>query len=121
MPFKQPAPAQRYLWFATTVGYAIQTQQALEELAGPQDTGLLFSVKGITTLHHGRFGAADRRLLDDMVEALIGKSRQAGGRIVVGTQTLEQSLDIDADLLITDLCPVDVFTATHRSPAPPFT
>lgn len=27
---------------------------------------------------------------------------------LVGTQTLEQSLDIDAHLLITDLCPMDV-------------
>ena len=91
-----------------TVGYAIRTHQALEELAGPEDGGLLFSVNGITTLHHGRFGADDRRLLDSRVEELLGKSRQAGGRVVVGTQTLEQSLDIDADLLITDLCPVDV-------------
>ena len=91
-----------------TVGYAVQTQQALEELAGKEGAGLLFGVNGITTLHHGRFGAGDRRLLDGAVEALLGKSRRAGGRIVVGTQTLEQSLDIDADLLITDLCPVDV-------------
>ena len=105
---KQPAPAQKCWWFATPVGHAVQTQQALEELAGPEDAGLLFSVHGITTLHHGRFAAGDRRLLDDAIEELLGKNRQVGGRIVVGTQTLEQSLDIDADLLITDLCPVDV-------------
>ena len=91
-----------------TVGHAIQTQKALEELAGPEDAGLLFSVHGITTLHHGRFAVGDRRLLDDAIEGLLGKNRQADGRIVVGTQTLEQSLDIDADLLITNLCPVDV-------------
>ena len=91
-----------------TVGHAVQTQQALEELVSEEDAGFLFSVNDITTLHHGRFATGDRRLLDDAVEALLGKNRQADGRIVVGTQTLEQSLDIDADLLITDLCPVDV-------------
>ena len=90
-----------------TVDYAISTQQRVEELAGG-DTNLLFDVEGIPTLHHGRFAAGDRRLLDGRVEALLGKDRAAGGVIVVGTQTLEQSLDIDADLLITDLCPVDV-------------
>ena len=91
-----------------TVGYAVETQRALEELAGADDAALLFSVKGVRTLHHGRFAAGDRGLLDARVEKLFGKERKGGGRVVVGTQTLEQSLDIDADLLVTDLCPVDV-------------
>ena len=91
-----------------TVDYAIETQEALEALAGSADAGLLFTVRGQRTLHHGRFAAADRRLLDAEVGQRLGKQRPSGGHIVVGTQTLEQSLDIDADLLITDLCPVDV-------------
>lgn len=42
------------------------------------------------------------------VAAQLGQNCPPGGRIVVGDQTLEQSLDIDAALLISDLCPVDV-------------
>ena len=90
-----------------TVAYAIDTQRAMEQAAAG-DRSLLFACRGRPTLHHGRFAAADRRLLDAQVEVWFGKSRGPGGRVVVGTQTLEQSLDIDADLLITDLCPVDV-------------
>ena len=91
-----------------TVGFAIQTQQALEDAAGPAEHQLLFSCGGVGTLHHGRFAAEDRTLLDAAVEEQVGRNREGGGRVVVGTQTLEQSLDIDADLLITDLCPMDV-------------
>ena len=91
-----------------TVDYAIRTQEALEELSGDGDSGLLFAVNNLVTLHHGRFAAEDRHLLDEQIKTTLGRSRQTGGHIVVGTQTLEQSLDIDADLLITDLCPVDV-------------
>ena len=61
------------------------------------------------TLHHSRFAAEDRHRLDEAVERMLGKTdRPRGGAVVIGTQTLEQSLDIDADLLITDVCPVDV-------------
>ena len=42
------------------------------------------------------------------IETELGKQRPLGPRILIGTQTLEQSLDIDADLLISDLCPMDV-------------
>ncbi len=91
-----------------TVGYAIDTQRAIEEAAQPGDSALPFSCGDVPTLHHGRFAASDRRLLDEAVERDLGRPRSPGGSIVVGTQTLEQSLDIDADLLITDLCPMDV-------------
>ena len=60
------------------------------------------------TLHHGRFAAEDRRFLDAKVEERFGKHAPAGPSLVVATQTLEQSLDVDADLLITDLAPIDV-------------
>ena len=91
-----------------TVSFAVRTQQALEERAALGEQHLLFGVDGVLTLHHGRFATEDRRRLDAAVEKQIGKSRRSGGRVIVGTQTLEQSLDIDADLLITDLCPMDV-------------
>jgi CRISPR-associated endonuclease/helicase Cas3 len=68
----------------------------------------LLTVSGRPTLHHSRFATEDRARLDAAVEAAIGKSSPMGGRIVIGTQTLEQSLDLCADILITDLCPMDV-------------
>ena len=90
-----------------TVRNAIATQQAIERAAG-DDTDALFACNGKRTLHHSRFAAPDRHMLDAEVEALLGKNTPSKGCVVVGTQTLEQSLDIDADLLITDLCPADV-------------
>ena len=72
-------------------------------------TPLLFKVNGVPTLHHSRYAAEDRRILDTEVESALGKKRVGSdGVIVIGTQTVEQSLDIDADYLITDICPIDV-------------
>ena len=98
----------KVLVIRNTVAHAIDTQRAVETAAGSEHVDMIFTCKGVTTLHTGRFANEDRKLLDIAVEAQLGKSRGGGGRIVIGTQTLEQSLDIDADLLITDLCPVDV-------------
>lgn len=110
----------RVLVIRNTVARAQETFAAC--LAGGAD--LLLAVKGIPALHHSRFAAEDRALLDRAVELAIGKSSPLGGRIVIGTQTLEQSLDLCADLLITDLCPMDVLLQRigrlhrHRRPRP---
>lgn len=94
----------RVLVIRNTVARAQETFAAIDAA----DPALLLSVNGIPTLHHSRFAAEDRALLDQAVETAIGKDSPMAGRIVVGTQTLEQSLDLCADLLITDLCPMDV-------------
>ena len=94
----------KVLVIRNTVAAAVATAQALEAVAGPAHP-VLFRAAGVATVHHGRFAPTDRRLLDAAVEAALGKQRAAGGRVVVGTQTLEISLDLDADLLLTDLCP----------------
>ncbi|MXZ72929.1 MAG: CRISPR-associated helicase Cas3' [Acidobacteria bacterium] len=97
----------RVLVIRNTVSSAQAVFAAL--LAQGADDVMLKVAEG-PALHHSRFAAEDRKLLDQAVESEIGKEapRSAGGLAVIGTQTLEQSLDIDADLLISDLCPVDV-------------
>ena len=97
----------RVLVIRNTVCVAMETWRAVQR-AGRAD--LLLRVADGPALHHSRFAAEDRALLDREVEAALAPQpdRAIEGRIVIGTQTLEQSLDIDADFLITDLCPVDV-------------
>ena len=84
---------------------AVATFEALRAIASDAP---VFSCLGVATLHHGRFAREDRPRLDQAVEAAIGKTRAPGGLIVIGTQTLEQSLDICADFLISDITPADV-------------
>lgn len=87
-----------------SVAGAVAVARAVEAAA----PDLAFRVRGVATVHHGRFAPDDRRLLDAAVEDAFGKARDTRGRVLCGTQTLEQSLDLDADLLITDLAPIDV-------------
>ena len=96
----------RVLVIRNTVKDAIDVFRAVKS---SEAKNLLLQVNGGPALHHGRFAPEDRALLDKGVEASLCPKRAGDtGCIVIGTQTLEQSLDIDADLLLTDLCPVDV-------------
>ena len=62
-------------------------------------------------LLHSRFLSDDRSTIENDILRLTGKESTEKDRdklIVVGTQVLEQSLDLDFDLLVTDLCPMDL-------------
>ena len=58
---------------------------------------------------HARFAMCDRLLIEAAVLRRFGKNAEAADRagILVATQVVESSLDLDFDLLCTDLAPMD--------------
>lgn len=96
-----------------TVGRSQAVFSALEEQGfTPGDDLMLF---------HSRFPVEDRLKLE---KKLLSKLSKTGDRpqrfVVVATQVIEQSLDIDADLMISDLAPLDLMIQRvgrlHRHP-----
>lgn len=60
-------------------------------------------------LLHSSFIATDRYKKEKNLIKTIGKNgNRPDFKIVIGTQVIEQSLDIDCDILITDLAPMDL-------------
>lgn len=116
----------RILVVCNTVGRANTLLRAIEA-DGRCPPSALFSVSGVACPHHGRFARAHRELLDAEIGKRLGVASPNGPLLLIGTQTLEQSLDIDADLLVTDLCPMDVLLQRigrlhrHRRSARPST
>lgn len=88
-------------WVKNTVDDAIETYQTLSKLFGDENV-LLF---------HARFTMGDRIKKENEVLKLFGKESTPAirkGKILVATQVVEQSLDLDFDLMVTDLAPMDL-------------
>lgn len=99
----------KVLVIKNTVADCLDTQRCLERIAAAASAShVLFTCEGVMAPHHARFSRADREALDRALEMRFGEVRAPGGCVLVATQTVQQSLDIDADLLVTDLCPMDV-------------
>ncbi|EFA23031.1 CRISPR-associated helicase/endonuclease Cas3 [Bifidobacterium gallicum] len=87
-----------------TVGRAQKVYEALQDQYAADEVMLL----------HARFTDDDRRSKEEQLLHMLGNAAtlENGKRphclIVVGTQVLEQSLDIDVDLMISDIAPVDL-------------
>jgi CRISPR-associated endonuclease/helicase Cas3 len=101
------AHGARILVVCNTVARANALLRAVEN-SGRVEPHTLFRIGDAVCPHHGRFAREDREAMDLAVSARLGKGSASGPVLLIGTQTLEQSLDIDADWLITDLCPMDV-------------
>jgi CRISPR-associated endonuclease/helicase Cas3 len=88
------------LWICDTVGAAQeQYEELLRESSGRFIVGLL----------HSRFPFWRREELEnEWMERLGKKGTTRCGCILVSTQIVEQSVDLDADLLVTELAPTDM-------------
>lgn len=86
------------VWVRNTVDDAIAAAAALRE------RGL------VPLLFHARFAMADRLRVETEVMRRFGRDADPAERpgVLVATQVVEQSLDLDFDLLCTDLAPVDL-------------
>lgn len=71
------------------------------------------ALKNITVdLYHAQFSMPDRLKKEKELLRRMGKKSDDNNRkgyLLIGTQVLEQSLDYDADFMVTQLCPVDLF------------
>jgi len=59
-------------------------------------------------LFHSRYMFKDRMRIEDDCFRKFGRNRDAKRRILVATQVIEQSLDLDFDLMITEVAPIDL-------------
>jgi CRISPR-associated endonuclease/helicase Cas3 len=86
------------VWVRNTVDDALAAAAALRQ-------------RGLDPLlFHARFAMQDRLKIEAEVLRCFGRTSEAAerNRILVATQVVEQSLDVDFDLMVTDLAPVDL-------------
>lgn len=101
-------------WIRNSVADAIRSyERTVSEFGGNVDV----------ILFHARFTAFDRRRIEEEVVSRAGKkstNEMRKGLLVIATQVVEQSLDLDFDAMVTDLCPIDLVIQRmgrlHRHP-----
>lgn len=88
-------------WIRNSVADAIEAWEALARLLPAGDVDLF----------HARFALGDRLEIENRVLDRFGRhgaTNQRAGKVLIATQVVEQSLDVDFDVLVSDLAPVDL-------------
>lgn len=92
---RRAAEGAACVWVRNAVDDAIAGAEALRERGVDVD------------LLHARFALADRKRIEAAALETFGKARAARpGRVLVGTQVIESSLDLDFDVMVSDLAPM---------------
>ncbi|MCW5551078.1 MAG: CRISPR-associated helicase Cas3' [Verrucomicrobiae bacterium] len=93
---------QHVLWIRNTV---VEAQPSFREVCNAVREGTVR-----VGLLHSRFPFHRRAELEDEWLELLGKNRPAdgSGTILIATQVVEQSVDIDLDFIVSDLAPTDM-------------
>jgi CRISPR-associated endonuclease/helicase Cas3 len=90
-------------WIRNTVDDAMLVYRQLQQRGKiPAEDLLLF---------HSRFAFVDRLCVEQTTLDWFGKNadpQQRQGKVLIATQVIEQSLDIDLDMMISDLAPIDL-------------
>lgn len=97
---EQAAQGASVCWIRNTV---VDARQAYSDLAREGLEKLL--------LFHSRYAMGDRLDIEATVLARFGKhsvGAQRHGQVLVASQVVEQSLDLDFDVLVSDLAPIDL-------------
>ena len=92
-------------------GVIVNTVRRAQELAETLRMNFPEAEGWRVVLFHSQFIQADRAELEKELEERVGKASTPATRnrlMIVGTQVMEQSLDIDFDFLATELCPMDL-------------
>lgn len=88
-------------WIRNTVKTARQSYQDLEKHVKASQLSLF----------HSRFAMKDRQRIEKQILDRFNEGSTAvvrKGQVLIATQVVEQSLDLDFDVLITDLAPIDL-------------
>ena len=90
------------------IGIVVNTVKKAQKLAK-----MLAADLGEETVEllHSAFIASERRLKEEELLKMIGSGenvKRPERKVFIGTQVIEQSLDIDFDVLLSELCPMDL-------------
>mgnify|MGYP005991223467 CR=1 FL=1 len=89
------------VWIRNSVDDALKAYEAIYSLMTVPEDLLLF---------HSRYILDDRQSIEKQVLDCFGKgssTENRAGKVLIATQVFQESLDADADVMISDICPID--------------